>query len=130
MWKSAVSSQILYKSKMQQATEEKEGCQRPVKSGREALPGALQRGCDHISSLQCRPRMEARRPHAGCLGGCSPDRRLSPTEQTQGTVPGLLVFGEALWLWLLVATLSWGCALAGKAVVSFLTLLKLCLSHK
>ena len=32
MWKSAVSSQILYKSKMQQATEEKEGCQRPVKS--------------------------------------------------------------------------------------------------
>lgn len=63
-------------------------------------------------------------------GGCSLERWLSLTEQTQGTVSGLLVFGEALWLWLLVATLSWGCALVGKAVVSFLTLLKLCLSHK
>lgn len=125
MWKSAVSSQILYKSKMQQATEEKEGCQRPVRSWRDAPPGALQRGRDHFSSLCCRPRMEAKRPHSGCMGGCSPERWPSPTEQTQGTVSGLLVFGEALWLWLLVATLSWGCAL-----VSFLTLLKLCLSHK
>lgn len=29
-------------------------------------------------------------------------------------VSGLLVFGEALWLWLLVAALPWGCALGSK----------------
>lgn len=59
--------------------------------------------------------MEAKRPHTGCMGGgCSPDSQLSPTEQTQSTVSGLLVFGEALWLWLLVAALPWGCALGSK----------------
>lgn len=86
----------------------KEGCQRPVRSWRDVFAtGPFSRPV--IISLPSAVVLEWKpSPHSGCMwGGCSLERWLSLTEQTQGTVSGLSLWRGPVAL----ATgghLSWG----------------------